>query len=92
MYGLSVMWYVYIIKKANDSLYTGMTSNIQRRLQEHRRTNLKHTTNGIAIKLLYKEPFFDKFQASRRERQIKKWTRIKKLALIKGDVDLLKKA
>ena len=78
------MWYVYIIERQKGSLYVGMTVNLERRINEHRRINGE-------IKLLYKEPFPDQLQAAKREKQIKGWTRRKKLALISGDLDLLKK-
>jgi putative endonuclease len=80
------MWYVYILKSQNGSLYTGMTTNIEQRLKEHQRRNY-----NPAEQLLYKEPQTNKFEAAKRERQIKGWTRKKKLALIKGDLALLKK-
>ena len=80
------MWYVYIIKSKNGSLYTGITTDIHRRFKEH-----QIKCSNPALELLYREPFSDKFQAAGRERQIKGWARKKKLALIKGDLDLLKK-
>ncbi len=77
------MWYVYIIDK-NGILYTGMTEDIVKRIHEH-------VGESVMVKLLYKEELPDKFQAARRERQIKGWTRRKKLALIEGNLDLLKR-
>lgn len=79
------MWYVYILKSQNGSLYTGMTTNVERRFKEHQRKNYNPTEE-----LLYKEPQPGKFVAAKREKQIKSWTRRKKLALIKGDLALLK--
>ena len=81
-----IMWYVYITKTKNRSLYTGITVDTKRRFQEHQ-------SNGYnpSDKLLYKEPFPDKYAAAKREKQIKGWTRRKKLALIDGNLDLLKK-
>lgn len=77
------MWYVYIIDK-NNILYTGMTQNLSRRMQEHKNENQ-------SMRLLYSEGLSDKFQAARREKQIKGWTRRKKIALVSGNIDLLKK-
>jgi putative endonuclease len=65
-------------------LYTGMAQDLDRRLQEHK--NASHL-----VEFLYKEEYPDKFQAARRERQIKGWTRKKKLALIDGDLELLRR-
>ncbi|MFC1646558.1 GIY-YIG nuclease family protein [Candidatus Omnitrophota bacterium] len=51
-----------------------------------------HFTKKIGVdRLLYKKEFSSKHEAAKRERQIKGWTRKKKLALIKGDFSLLKK-
>ena len=80
------MWYVYITKTQNGSLYTGITTDIERRLQEHKR---KHYNPSEEV--LYKEPLPNKFEAAKREKQIKGWTRRKKLALIDGNLELLKK-
>jgi putative endonuclease len=80
------MWYLYITKTQNGSFYTGITIDIKRRFQEHQRKE-----NNPAIKLLYKESFIDKHDAAKREKQIKGWTRNKKMALIAGNLFLLKK-
>ncbi len=80
------MWTVYIIQRKDSSLYIGMTIDIERRLQEHRRN-----MNFCEIESIYKEQFPDKFKAAAREKQLKGWTRKKKLALMAGDLELLKK-
>ncbi len=64
------MWYVYICDK-EGLLYTGITTNLPRRMRQH------------AASLLHSEHFQDKHAAARREREIKGWRREKKLALIK---------
>lgn len=74
---------MYIIDK-NKILYTGITSDLVRRIQEHK-------NESVSIQLLYKEEFSDKTQAAKRERQIKGWTRRKKIALIEGNLTLLKR-
>lgn len=58
---------------------------MERRLKEHQQKSL------TKIKLLYSKPFPDQFQAAKREKQIKGWTQKKKLALIEGNLDLLKR-
>jgi len=72
-----------IINK-DGMLYTGMAQDVARRLQEHK-------SRSYLAELLYKEELPDKFQAAKREKQIKGWTRNKKMALIDGDLDLLKR-
>ena len=65
------MWYVYICNR-KDILYTGITSDLVRRMQQH---------DG---ELLYSEEFADKYSAAKREKQIKGWRREKKLSLIRS--------
>ena len=86
------MWYVYILECRNRSLYTGITDNLERRFQEHKTGKGGKFTHTFKVnKLLYSEPCGSKNIALKREAQIKSWTRKKKLALIKGDIELLKK-
>lgn len=85
------MYYLYIIECEDGKFYTGITDDVERRFKEHQRQGAHFTSYNHATKLLYKEPFPDKHQAAKREKQIKGWTRRKKLALIQGDLKLLKK-
>jgi putative endonuclease len=86
------MWFVYIVKCKNGDLYTGITDNLQRRLREHKSGKGGHFTKSFgAEKFLYSEQCLDKPSALEREAQIKGWTRRKKLALIGGNTELLKK-
>ena len=78
------MWYVYILKCRNGSLYTGITDNLERRFKEHARGKGGHFTKSFgAEKILYSGQCPDKSSALKREAQIKSWTRPEKLALIK---------
>ena len=86
------MWFVYILKCKNGDLYTGITDNLQRRFEEHASGKGGHFTKSfVAEEVLFSEQQPDKPSALKREAQIKGWTRKKKLVLIKGDVELLKK-
>jgi len=85
------MWYVYIVECQDGKLYTGLSDNVERRFKEHQREGSHFTSYNPAVKSLYKEPFLNKHQAAKREKQIKGWTRRKKFALIKDDLQLLKK-
>ncbi len=79
------MWHVYIISCSDYSLYTGITTDISRRIKEHNSGKGGHcTTARRPVKLLYKEAYPDRSQALKRESEIKSWTRNKKLALIKS--------
>ena len=79
------MWYVYIICCNDASLYTGVTTDILRRIKEH---NLKsggsYTRTRAPVALVYQEPHPTRSSALKRELEIKKWSRTKKLALING--------
>ena len=65
------MWYVYICDR-NGQLYTGITTDVERRMKRH------------GAQLLYSEMYPDKHTAARREREIKGWRRERKLALVRG--------
>jgi putative endonuclease len=83
---------VYILHCADDSYYIGVTDAVQRRLTEHAKgTDPKSYTFGRRpIKLVWFHEFQSVDAALRAERQLKKWTRAKKAALIAGDIALLK--
>ena len=76
--------YVYIITNKNNTvLYIGQTNDITRRLYEHRKGFVKGFSKKYGLyKLLYLEKYNDAYVAITREKQLKKWTRAKKLALI----------
>ncbi|MBI4981634.1 MAG: GIY-YIG nuclease family protein [Candidatus Omnitrophica bacterium] len=85
------MWYVYILECKDNSLYTGISDNLERRFQEHKSGKGGKFTHAFKVnKLLYSELCSSKNEAMKREAQIKGWTRKKKLALINGDLELLK--
>jgi putative endonuclease len=84
---------VYILECADDTLYVGVTNDLQRRLSEHQ-SGLKpkaYTFKRLPVKLVYAEHFRYIDQAIRREKQIKKWSAQKKRALIENNMQLLKK-
>ena len=86
-----MIWYIYIIECDDGKLYTGLTDNVERRFKEHQLKGAHFTSYNPAVKILYQEAFQDKHQAALREKQLKGWTRKKKLALSSGDLALLKK-
>lgn len=76
-------WYVYMLRCGDDSLYTGYTDNVQRRLQTHQSgKGAKYTRSRLPVTLAYQEELPDKSAALRREAAIKRLTRQQKLALI----------
>ena len=77
------MWHVYILKCADNSLYTGVTTNLEHRLREHnRKKGGAYTRTHLPIKLAYKESCRTRSKALKRESEIKGLTRKKKLKLI----------
>ncbi len=78
------MRYVYMLKCADDSLYTGITTDLKRRVEEHNTSpkGAAYTRAKRPVSLVRSEAVGDKSAASIREYQIKKYTRVKKLALI----------
>ena len=86
------MWYLYIPRNWNGAFYTGITANLDRRQAEHRRgKGGNYTRRNRPHKLLYTEQFTRRDQAEARERQIKRWSRAKKEALINGDLNGLRR-
>ncbi|MBO6880846.1 MULTISPECIES: GIY-YIG nuclease family protein [Winogradskyella] len=83
--------YVYILKCSDDTYYTGITSNLTNRISEHK--NGKHiesyTYTRRPIKLVFYAGFTDINLAIQTEKQIKKWSRAKKEALINNEFDKL---
>lgn len=80
------MAFVYIIKCADDYLYTGITRNLEKRLNEHNSGLSKSTKNRGPVNLVYKEYFKTIEDAAKREKEIKGWSRKKKENLIRLSV------
>ncbi len=79
------MYYVYILECADGTLYTGIATDLQRRLEEHNSSDkgAKYTRSRRPVRLVYNEVFPDRSSASRREYAIKKkMNRQEKLKLI----------
>ena len=79
------MYFVYILRCMDDSLYTGITTELSRRVEEHNFTDkgAKYTRTRRPVTLVYFEKHRDRSLASKREYEIKKkMTREMKLKLI----------
>ena len=78
-------YYVYIITNRSQMLYTGVTNNLQRRMYEHKHHLVVGFTSKYQITcLVYFEETFDVYVAIAREKEIKGWLRVKKIALIES--------
>ncbi|MGI9278067.1 MAG: GIY-YIG nuclease family protein [Endozoicomonas sp.] len=79
-------WFVYIILASNNSLYTGITTDVERRWKEHsgaRKGGARFFNGKQPVALMYVEEGHDRSTASKREAAIKKLTRIQKEVLLK---------
>ncbi|MGH9407690.1 MAG: GIY-YIG nuclease family protein [Terriglobia bacterium] len=78
-------FYTYIMASASRTLYTGVTNNLERRVLQHRRKLLPGFTARYNInRLVYYEASGNALSAIAREKQIKNWRRMKKIALIES--------
>ena len=76
-------YFVYIVGSINGVLYVGVTNNLERRLYEHKQGLIEGFTKKYKCKkLLYFEMTTEVEVALNREKQLKKWSRVKKEALI----------
>ena len=84
-------YYVYILKCADNSYYTGVTNSLERRMSEHNsgRSKTAYTYNKRPLDLVWFESFTDVEEAIDIEKKIKGWSRRKKEALINDDWDKL---
>ena len=82
--------YMYILKCANGSYYAGSTTDLERRLEQHKNgEGANFTKNHLPVELVYLEEFSRIEDAFYREKQIQGWSRKKKEALIAGDFEKL---
>jgi putative endonuclease len=77
------MWYVYILKCEDGSFYTGVSTDISRRFNEHaKKIGGKYTRSHAVNDIIYTEKALSQSDALKREAQIKEWCREKKINLI----------
>jgi len=79
-------YFVYILECNDKTLYTGITKDIKKRLDEHntKDSGAKYTKARRPVKLLYHETALNRSIASKRKYEIKKLSRAKKILLIKN--------
>lgn len=77
------MHYIYIVECSDGSLYTGYTNDLEKRIKTHNdKKGAKYTRGRTPVTLKYYEEFDNKIDAMKREAQIKKMRKIKKLKLL----------
>lgn len=78
------MYTLYILRCADETLYTGITTDVERRISEHNHSALgaRYTRGRRPVRLVYERSFENRAVASREEARIKKLSRSEKLALM----------
>ncbi len=85
------MWFVYVLRCTDGSFYVGETNDVLSRLARHNNgTGATHTAMRRPVQLVYVEEYSNRDDCLKRERQLKRWTRAKKEALVAGDATTLK--
>lgn len=78
------MWFVYILQCSDGSFYTGYTNDVEKRFEKHKLgRGGKYTRSHKPLKIVYTEKLQTKIDALKREREIKSWSRRKKITLLK---------
>jgi putative endonuclease len=80
------MWFVYIVRCADDTLYTGIAKDVERRIEEHNSSDVlaaSYTRGRRPVALIYREAADTRSTALKREYEIKQLTRQEKEELLK---------
>lgn len=75
-------WFVYLLRCADDTLYCGVTNDLERRVERHARGDVKYTRGRLPVTLVFSEEQPDRSAAQRREAELKRLPRKKKLGLV----------
>ena len=80
----TTLWYIYIVRCNDNTLYTGITIDINKRLEEHNSgtKGAKYTRSRRPVKLIYSEETSSRSEATKRELQIKKMPLTRKMTLV----------
>ena len=78
------MYFLYILQCSDDTFYTGITTDLDRRIKEHNSSKLgaKYTKVRRPVKLVYSKEFENRSLASKEESRIKKLSRLEKINLL----------
>ncbi len=83
------MWYLYLVRCADGSLYTGISTDVSRRLADHQANRGARRLRGRGpLQLVYSYPVGERAHALRLEHRVKRLSRTDKERLISGEVDL----
>ena len=78
------IWYVYMVRCSDETLYTGITNDLEKRIEAHNsgKDGARYTRSRRPVKLVYSEEAGAKSAAAKLEYKIKKMTRAKKMKLV----------
>lgn len=79
-------WYAYIVRCSDDTFYTGITKDVERRVQEHNHSDLlgaRYTRGRRPVRLVFQEACAGRSEATKRERELKRLSKQEKKILIK---------
>ena len=80
-----MIWFVYMLRCKDNSIYTGITNNLDNRIDAHMSGNgSKYLRGRLPVELIYKEDFLNRSTASKREIEVKKLKKKEKELLIKS--------
>ena len=88
LHSKQAMWFVYLLLCDQKTFYVGITPDLKSRLTEHRNKESFFTKKFSEIELVYCEKYDDKYQAAKREKQLKGWSVAKKKMLIEGKLGI----
>ena len=84
-------WHTYILRCEDGSFYVGHTCNVEKRFERHKtKAGARFTAAHVPETVEHVETYSSEQEAVHRERQLKKWSRAKKEALIRGSFEELK--
>lgn len=83
------MYYFYVVRCSDNSLYCGQTNNLDKRIKEHnsgKSRSAKYTKGRRPVRLIYSEKYQTLQEAMKRETEVKKFTKTKKEWLVSGKI------
>ena len=80
-------WYVYLLLCDQKTYYVGISNDLLNRFLQHINKESFHTSKFSDLRLVYVEKYSDKYEAARREKQLKGWSHTKKHKLIETRID-----
>ncbi|MBE03390.1 GIY-YIG nuclease family protein [Marinobacter lutaoensis] len=88
---MAEQWHLYLVRTATGALYTGISTDVERRFAEHQAgapRGARSLRGKGPLALVFQAPVGDRRQASRVEWRVKRWPRPRKEALVRGEIRL----